>query len=46
MKIVLLSATGFIGSVLRDEALRRRHTVTAIELRKSGNRLNDEHKRK
>ncbi|GFE57981.1 NAD(P)-dependent oxidoreductase [Geobacter sp. AOG1] len=30
MKIVLLGATGFVGSVLLDEALRRGHSVTAI----------------
>ena len=30
MKIVLLGATGFVGSVLLDEALRRGHSATAI----------------
>lgn len=30
MKVALLGATGFIGSALLDEALLRRHTVTAI----------------
>lgn len=30
MKIVLLGATGFVGSALLDEALRRGHEVTAI----------------
>jgi len=30
MKIVLLGATGFVGSALLDEALRRGHTVTVI----------------
>jgi uncharacterized protein YbjT (DUF2867 family) len=30
MNIVLLGATGFVGSALLNEALRRRHEVTAI----------------
>ncbi len=30
MKIVILGATGFVGSALLDEVLRRGHTVTAI----------------
>jgi uncharacterized protein len=30
MKIVLLGATGFVGSALLSEALDRGHTVTAI----------------
>lgn len=30
MKIVLLGATGFVGSALLDEALHRKHTVSAI----------------
>ena len=30
MKIALLGATGFVGSALLDEALRRGHEVTAI----------------
>src|SRR5262245_24973398 len=30
MKIALVGASGFIGSGLRDEALRRGHQVTAI----------------
>lgn len=30
MKIVLLGATGFVGSALLDEALHRKHAVTAI----------------
>lgn len=30
MKIVILGATGFVGSALLNEALRRGHKVTAI----------------
>ena len=30
MKVVLLGATGFVGSALLKEALDRRHIVTAI----------------
>lgn len=30
MKIALIGASGFIGSALRDEALRRGHAVTAL----------------
>jgi putative NADH-flavin reductase len=30
MKIAIVGATGFIGSKLRDEAVRRGHVVTAI----------------
>ena len=30
MKVVLLGATGFVGSALLKEALDRGHTVTAI----------------
>lgn len=30
MKIALIGASGFIGSTLRDEALRRGHAVTAL----------------
>ncbi|HWB82611.1 MAG TPA: NAD(P)H-binding protein [Bryobacteraceae bacterium] len=30
MKVVLLGATGFVGSALLNEALSRRHNVTAV----------------
>ena len=30
MKIALIGATGFVGSGLREEALSRKHEVTAI----------------
>jgi len=30
MKIALIGASGFIGSALREEALRRGHQVTAL----------------
>ena len=30
MKIALIGATGFVGSRILDEALNRRHEVTAL----------------
>ena len=43
MKVALLGATGFVGSALLDEALRRGHTVTAIarHLEKLGRRVHE-----